>query len=98
MDTQKPKLVSFNAIPKEWEQFQKLAKRDGRPASYYLNQFIKQSIKNGSVSDIDNDINLPDNLATTDDIRSAIAPLLNRIDLLEDELKKELPLMQNGKH
>ena len=53
MDTNKTEkpfcLVSFNAIPTEWEQFKALAKKAGRPASYYLNQCIKQAILNESV-------------------------------------------------
>ena len=54
-------LATFNVPSDDWESFKKMAKKDSRSASYYLNQFIKQSVSTGSfepvsepsVSDID---------------------------------------------
>jgi|688.fasta_scaffold111718_3 hypothetical protein len=48
VDNEKTTLATFNVGSDDWESFKALAKRDGRPASYYLNQFIKQSISRGS--------------------------------------------------
>lgn len=46
-DNEKMTLATFNIGSDDWESFKILAKKDGRPASYYLNQFIKQSISRG---------------------------------------------------
>lgn len=61
-----------------------------------LNYLIRKGIENLDSSYQDsnkvNPIIYPDNVITQESLKSAIAPLVNRIDSLETELKKELPL------
>ena len=48
-DLEKTTLATFNVKLVEWEKFKDMAKKDGRPASYFLNEFIKESISKGSM-------------------------------------------------
>jgi hypothetical protein len=123
---EKTTLATFNVKLVEWEKFKDMAKKDGRPASYFLNEFIKQSISKGSIglgndtesispidtsdvkklrSEFENAIakletKFDDKLGdfksfvadTAPTIDGTITPLVNRIEYLEAELKKELPL------
>jgi hypothetical protein len=53
-DLEKTTLATFNVKLVEWEKFKDMAKKDGRAASYFLNEFIKQSISKGSIG-LEND-------------------------------------------
>ena len=85
-DNEKTTLATFNVGSDDWESFKALAKRDGRPASYYLNQFIKQSISRGSFETVASeskpisDIDLSGvETAMTEKINQAIADLRSEL-------------------
>ena len=88
MDTNKTEkpfcLVSFNAIPTEWEQFKALAKKTGRPASYYLNQCIKQAILNESVE------NPKESIPNMDLIHETMETLKEKINSLESKKNPDI--------
>jgi hypothetical protein len=86
-DNEKTTLATFNVGSDDWESFKTLAKKDGRPASYYLNQFIKQSISRGSFETIASeskpifDIDLSGvETVMTEKINQAIAALLTKTE------------------
>ncbi len=89
-DNDKTTLATFNVGSDDWESFKALAKKDGRPASYYLNQFIKQSISRGSfetvgsevkpISDID--LSGVETLVKSE-VNQAIASLRSELDHLK---------------
>ncbi|MFM7438052.1 MAG: hypothetical protein ACKO2V_05535 [Snowella sp.] len=85
-DNEKTTLATFNVGSEDWESFKALAKKDGRPASYYLNQFIRQSISRGSFENVGSDvkpisdIDLTDvETAMTEKINQAIAALRGEV-------------------
>ncbi|MFM7192497.1 MAG: hypothetical protein ACKOX2_17040 [Microcystaceae cyanobacterium] len=101
-DNEKTTLATFNVGSEDWESFKVLAKKDGRPASYYLNQFIKQSISRGSFEVVGSDIKPISDIdlsgvesLVNESVKSAIASLASQFSELKKEvedLKKSEPI------
>ena len=91
-DLEKTTLATFNVKLGEWEKFKDIAKKDGRPASYFLNEFIKQSISKGSI-ELENDIESISPIDTSDvsklrsEFDTAIAQLETKFDEKLGEFK-----------
>ena len=101
-DNEKTTLATFNVGSEDWGLFKALAKKDNRPASYYLNQFIKQSISRGSFENVGSDVKPISDIdlsgvesLVNESVKTAIADLTSRLEALQDEvetLKKSEPI------
>lgn len=86
-------LASFNVDKEAWEEFKALAAKEGRSASYGLNELIKQALQRKSISGIDtHSQSIPDidlsGFVGKGDFEKAIANLTQEIEKVK---KLELP-------
>jgi archaellum component FlaC len=94
-DLEKTTLATFNVKLVEWEKFKDMAKKDGRPASYFLNEFIKESISKGSMG-LGNDTESISPIDTSDvkklrsEFENAIATVKNELGQVQDQFLKYL--------
>ena len=87
-DLEKTTLATFNVKLVEWEKFKDMAKKDGRPASYFLNEFIKQSISKGSIG-LENDTESISPIDTSD-VKKLRSEFENAIAEVETNFKNQL--------
>ena len=87
-DLEKTTLATFNVKVVEWEKFKDIAKKDGRPASYFLNEFIKQSISKGSIG-LENDTESISPIDTSD-VKKLRSEFENAIAEVETNFKNQL--------
>jgi mRNA degradation ribonuclease J1/J2 len=85
---EKTTLATFNVKLVEWEKFKDMAKKDGRPASYFLNEFIKQSISKGSIG-LGNDTESISPIDTSD-VKKLRSEFENAIAEVETNFKNQL--------
>ena len=94
-DNEKTTLATFNVGSDDWESFKALAKKDGRPASYYLNQFIRQSISRGSFENVGSDVKPISDIdlsgvesLVNESVKTAIAALTSQLSELKGEVEQ----------